>query len=357
MSPNILIVRLSAVGDAVHGLPVLCALRDSFPRARLTWVVEERAAAVVRDHAALDRLITVPRGWLRNPVAVLRLRRELRRVRPEIALDLQGLTKSAMVAWLSGAGLRIGFARPEGRELSRVLNNRLITTSATHVVDRYLELLGPLGIARPSVRFDLPRHAEDEATVARYIRERGLGSGFAVINPGAGWPSKRWPVERLAAVARHLGQRRHLPTVVAWGGKEEWALADRIITTSAGAAHMAPQTTLGELAELARRARLFVSADTGPLHIAAAVGTPCVGLFGPMPAERNGPYGEQHIALQNARLEGSSRSRRTASDDSMRAISVEEVGSACNQILDRQLADRPVEVFTSTIRFPSATAA
>jgi heptosyltransferase-1 len=145
--------------------------------------------------------------------------------------------------------------------------------------------------------------------------------------------------------------------VVAWGGKEEWRMADRIITTSAGTAHMAPQTTLGELAELARRARLFVSADTGPLHIAAAVGTPCVGLFGPMPAERNGPYGAEHIALQNARLEGSSRSRRSATDESMRAISVEEVCSACNEILDREMALRPAEVFTSPIRFRSATAA
>src|SRR6266404_3318338 len=115
--PNILIVRLSAIGDTIHGLPVLCALRDSLPRARLSWVVEERAAAVLRGHPALDRLITVPRGWLRSPRAVWRLRRELRRLQPEIAIDLQGLTKSAVVSRLSGAGVRIGFARPEGREL------------------------------------------------------------------------------------------------------------------------------------------------------------------------------------------------------------------------------------------------
>ncbi|HEY2146312.1 MAG TPA: glycosyltransferase family 9 protein, partial [Pirellulales bacterium] len=220
--PNILIVRLSAVGDVVHGLPVLCALRDFIPRARLTWLVEERAAGVLRGHAALDRLITVPRGWLRNPAAIWRLRRELRRLRPEIAIDLQGLTKSAAAGWLSRAGVRIGFDRHEGRELSRMLNTRRVKTSAMHVVDRYLELLEPLGIRRPPVRFDLPRHSEDEATIGRFVRDRGLASGFAVINPGAGWPSKRWPVERFAAVAKHLGQRRYLPTVVAWAGAEEW---------------------------------------------------------------------------------------------------------------------------------------
>jgi heptosyltransferase I len=357
MSPNILIVRLSAVGDAIHGLPVLCALRDFIPRARLTWLVEERAAAVVRGHSALDRLITVPRGWLRSPGALWRLRRDLRRVRPEIAIDLQGLTKSAVAAWLSGASVRIGFDRPEGRELSRMLNNRLVTTSATHVVDRYLQLLEPLGISRPPVRFDVPRYSEDEMSVARFIRDRGLASGFAIINPGAGWPSKRWPVERFAAVAKHLGQRRYLPTVVAWAGTDEWTLADRIITTSAGTAHIAPQTTLGELAELARRAKLFISADTGPLHLAAAVGTPCIGLFGPMPAERNGPYGAEHIALQNAQLEGSSRSRRTASDATMRTISVEEVCAACDRILDRSAIDQPAKVFSPFARTPSATAA
>ncbi len=355
--PNILIVRLSAIGDTIHGLPVLCALRDFLPRARLTWVVEERAAAVLRGHPALDRLITVPRGWLRSPRAVWRLRRELRRVQPEIAIDLQGLTKSAIVSRLSGAGVRIGFARPEGRELSRVLNNRLVTTMGTHVVDRYLELLEPLGIMRPPVRFDLPRHAEDEATIGRFIRERGLGSGFAMINPGAGWPSKRWPVDRFAAVARYLGANRQLPTVVAWAGAAEWSMADQIITTSAGAAHMAPDTTLGELAELSRRAKLFVSADTGPLHLAAAVGTSCVGLFGPMPADRNGPYGADHIALQNVCLEGSSRSRRRASNESMRAISVAEVCSACDRILDRDRTDRPTEVIAPFSRTPTATAA
>jgi lipopolysaccharide heptosyltransferase I len=355
--PNILIVRLSAVGDVVHGLPVLCAIRDFIPRARLTWLVEERAAGVLRGHTALDRLITVPGGWLRNPAAIWRLRRELRRVRPEIAIDLQGLTKSAAAAWLSRAGVRIGFDRPEGRELSRMLNTRRVTTSATHVVDRYLQLLEPLGIRRPPVRFDLPRHSEDEATIGRFIRDRGLASGFAVINPGAGWPSKRWPVERFAAVAKHLGQQRYLPTVVTWAGAEEWAMADRIITTSAGTAHIAPQTSLGELAELARRAKLFISADTGPLHIAAAVGTTCIGLFGPMPGERNGPYGAQHITLQNARLEGSSRSRRNASDATMRTISIEEVCAACDQILDRALPKEPARIFSPFAAIPSATAA
>ena len=163
-----------------------------------------------------------------------------------------------------------------------------------------------------------------------------MGGGFALLNPGAGWPSKRWPVERFAAVARHLGRERHLPSVVVWAGAAEWSWADQIITTSGGWAHIAPRTTLLELAELARRARLFVGSDTGPLHLASAVGTPCVGLFGPMPAERNGPYGLQHISLQKVCLEGSRRSLRRADNESMRAIEIDEVCAACEQILSRR---------------------
>jgi heptosyltransferase-1 len=354
---NILIVRLSAIGDAIHGLPVLCALRDYFPRARLTWVVEQRAATVLRGHSALDRLIELPRRWWRNPLTVLRLRRDLRAIRPEVAIDLQGLTKSAAVAKLSGAGLRIGFAKPEGREFSRLLNNRRVTTSTTHVVDRYLELLRPLGIDRPEVRFDVPQRSEDEASMGRLIRERGLGAGFAIINPGAGWASKRWPTDRYSAVARYLGQQRHLRSLVVWAGAEERAWADQIITTSAGMAQMAPVTSLSELAELCRRARLFIGSDTGPLHLAAAVGAVCVGLYGPMPAERNGPYGAGHVALQNARVMGSSRSRRSATNESMLAISAEDVCRACDQILDRQLMDEPMQPLLPFRTMANASAA
>ncbi len=355
LTTRILIVRLSAVGDTIHGLPVLCALRDHLPRAELGWVVEGRAAGVLRGHPALDRLFVVPRRWLRKPLAVWRLRRQLRTFGAQLVIDLQGLTKSAVAAWLSGAPKRIGMAQPDGRELSTWFNNTLVAPTATHVVDRYLQLLGPLGIEQPSVRFGLPPNEADDAAAARFIRDRGLGSGFALINPGAGWASKRWPPERYAAVARHLGGRRHLPSIVVWAGSEERAWADRIITTSAGMAHMAPPTSLGELAALARRAKLFLGSDTGPLHLAAAVGTPCVGLYGPVSAERNGPYGSQHIAIQRACLTGSSRSRRRASDETMRMISVSDVVTACDCLLETP-AEQPA-IALPIWQSPTASAA
>ena len=149
-SPRILIVRLSAIGDAIQTMPVACALRERFPEAFLAWAVEERAGTLLRGHEALDELIVLPRGWLKSPGGVWRLRRRLRDFRFDVAIDVQSLTKSAVLAWLSGARRRIGFGNPGGRELSKWLNNERVDPKATHVVDRYLELLRPLGIESPS---------------------------------------------------------------------------------------------------------------------------------------------------------------------------------------------------------------
>jgi lipopolysaccharide heptosyltransferase I len=337
--PRILIVRTSAIGDVLHGLPVLCALRNRWPQAHLSWVVETRAAELLRGHAALDELVVVPRGWLRSPQAVFALRRQLRRLSPEVALDLQGLTKSAVAARLSGASRRIGFSAPDARELSRWFYTEQVRSQATHVVDRCLELLRPLGIDRPAVRFDLPTNQAAVGAARRWQEQLRLGRRFATLNPGAGWPSKLWPAERYAAVAQHVGQVWGLRSLVVWAGQVERTWAETIVAGSGGHAVPAPPTSLTELAALCRLAALFVGSDTGPLHLAAAVGTPCVGLFGPMPAERNGPYGPNHIVLQRVCLQGSSRARRRANNDSMRAIEVADVCRACDAILARSRAD------------------
>ena len=162
-SPRILIVRLSAIGDAIQTMPVACALRARFPEAFLAWAVESRAAALLRGHEALDELIELPRGWLKSPRGVWRLRRRLHELRFDTAIDVQSLTKSAVLAWLSRAKRRIGFGNPGGRELSKWFNNERVDPKTTHVVDRYLELLRLLGIESPTVRFQVP-HAKKTAT-------------------------------------------------------------------------------------------------------------------------------------------------------------------------------------------------
>ncbi len=332
---RVLLVRLSAIGDVIHTLPVACALRDGLPQARIGWVVQEQAAPLLRAHPAIDELVELPRGFLKYPGCVWQLCRRLRAWQPDVAIDVQSLSKSALVAWLSGARCRIGFARPEGREISPWLNSLLVRPRATHVVEQYLELLEPLGIIGPRVRFDIPE-LPGEAVAAQGLIERlGLAGGFAILNAGSGWPSKRWPADRFAAVARHLGEAWHLPSLVVWGGHQEQQSAKAIVAGAGGHARLAPATTLRDLAALVRRARLFVSADTGPLHLAAAIGTPCVGLYGPWPAERNGPYGLQHIAIQKMRFEGSTRKRRRAPPALMEAIDVPTVCQACDWLLER----------------------
>ena len=257
-------------------------------------------------------------------------------LRPDVALDLQGLTKSAAAAWLSGAHHRIGFGDPYRRELSQWLNNERIQTQATHVIDAYLELLRPLGIESPTVRFGIPESESDRAAAEETIRQAGCKDGFYVVNPGAGWPSKRWPLARYVAVIRDLGRIFALPALVIWSGRQGRHWADQIVGDSDGHARLAHTMSLRTLAAVSRRARLYLGSDSGPLHLAVAVGTPCVGLYGPWPAERHGPYGATHVAIQKKVCQGSTRKRRNASTEFMEAIDVESVSEACDRILRRE---------------------
>ncbi len=334
-SPRILISRLSAIGDVIHTLPVACALRERFPDAWLTWVIGEPSAGLLRGHEVIDEVIALPRGWLKSPRTVWQLRQRLRAQDFDLAIDAQGLTKSAIITWLSGCRRRIGFGNPWGRELSRWLNNDRVDTTAEHAIDRNLQLLRPLGIEWSPVHFRLAEMADDRAVAQRILHDCGLEGRFAIIHAGAGWPSKLWPTERYAAVARHLGRSRNLPMLVTFGSEPEREMADQIAAGSRGHAQVAPSMTLAQLAAVSRRAQFFLGSDTGPLHLAAAVETPCVGLYGPWPAERHGPYGTRHVVLQKMVCPGSTRRRRHASSKYMEAIDVPSVVAACEKILRR----------------------
>ncbi|MEM6329470.1 MAG: glycosyltransferase family 9 protein [Planctomycetota bacterium] len=350
---RILIVRLTAVGDVIHGAPVLCALRDRFPDAYIAWVVEGVGGDLLQGHRALNQLIRVPRRWYKSPRQVWSLRRRLRAEGFDTAVDLQCLTKSALVAWMSGAPRRLGCAAPDGRELSPWLNNVQTPVDADHVVHHYLGILAPLGIAvrrsvgapRPegfeSIRFDL----EERGPAARYAAEAidalGLRAGrFAVLNPGAGWASKLWPTERYAQVASRLQAEHGVRSLAVWAGEGERALAQQIVARSGGAATLAPGTTLPQLAAVCRRAALFLGSDTGPMHLAAAVGTPTVSLHGTTEAGWCGAYGSGNLALQAEFADGSYGERRRAANDAMLALSVDRVSQACGEAMARTQAVR-----------------
>ncbi len=332
--PRILIVRLSAIGDTIHGLPVLCALRRKFPRAFLGWVVEEHAAALLEEHPDLDALIRVPRGWLNSPREVLRLRRRLRSLRFDTTVDLQSLTKSSVAAWLSGARRRLGAGGTHGREISKWLNNEPVPLDAHHVIEHYLQIAAPLGLEQqPAVEYRLPRHAAEEAWADAQLTELGLAAGrFAILNVGAGWPSKLWIPERYAALADYLDDRHDISSLVMWAGDSERALAQVVVANSRRAI-AAPPNTMRQLAALCRRSCLFVGSDTGPVHLAVAVGIPSISLHGPTRASWTGAYGESAIRLQASYHDGSTNERRGADTSAMNAIEVEMVCDACDRLL------------------------
>lgn len=337
--PRILIARLSAIGDCIQTMPLAAALRERFPRAKITWVVEPMAASLVRIFAAVDEVLVVPKRFAHSLTKLWQLRRELRRGRFDLSLDPQGLSKSGLVVWLSGAPLRIGLARPAGREVNPWFQTHLVTSRAVHMVDRYLELLQPLGVEPNRPRFDLRIPAEATQAAERLAALPQFAGRFAVLNPGAGWPSKLWPLDRFAAVARHLADRG-LGSVVVWGSDRERAWAESIVSAAKSPnVLVAPPTSLPELTAVLKAARLFIGSDTGPLHLAAAVGTPSIGLFGSSLGSAAGPYGFGQITLQSAFDNSPTRKRRGADNWAMRRIGVEMVTRACDEQLQRPAKD------------------
>lgn len=335
---SIVIVKLSAIGDVLHGIPTAVALKKAFPGATIGWIVEGRSADVLAGHRSIDHLFRLPRGWLKSPRQVRSLWRDLRTFRADLTLDLQGLLKSGVATALAGGRLRIGHARPEAREGSWLFSNHRVTATSRHVVDRNLDLLAPLGITAGQADFGMPSWPVSRERVRTWLEPLQLRHRPVLINPGAGWASKRWPPERFADLAAHLWRERGLPSVVVWGGSAEEAIARDIVSAAGAGVTLAPPTSLQDLGELCRQADLFISGDTGPLHLAAAVGTRCIGLFGPVPATRNGPYGRQHVTVEPPPDVRPRWEDRKTDTQAMAAISVEAVLAAVGTAIDRASA-------------------
>ncbi|MBI1846237.1 MAG: lipopolysaccharide heptosyltransferase I [Candidatus Rokubacteria bacterium] len=312
MAETIALVKLSALGDVVHALPVACALRVMRPQARLVWVVERREAALLAGHPALDAVVVSdlrrwrrprgPRALLETAREIRALRRELRRLTIDVALDLQGLVKSGMLTLATGAPARIGFQARWCREpLSALFTNRRVALPprAAHAVDECLGLLAPLGVPPDRVTFGLPPNPRAEVRADEILAAAGLKARrrLVVLNPGAGRDDKRWPPACFRELGERLAADLAASVLVVWGPGEDSIARDVVEGVRAPGVVLAPPTDLHELIAVLRRASVVVAADTGPLHLAAAVGTPCVGLFGPTPAARNGPYGPGQRAL------------------------------------------------------------
>jgi heptosyltransferase-1 len=300
---RILLVRLGALGDIVHAIPVAAALRRAFRSTRIDWLVSAKHREILDLVPIIDRRLVInDRVDATGGTSLIQAIGDLRRAHYDVAIDLQGLIKSAVLARASGAPRVIGFASSYARErLARLFYTDAYDPGSTgvhdpcgtrHIIDINLGLLAPLGLTMATAEFPI-EHVDSEA--ARTVVER-IGGRYALLNPGAAWPNKRWPPARFGAVARTMRENHGLRSAVLWGPGEE-PLAQEVIAASDGAAVLSPKTTIADLVALARGAALMVSGDTGPTHVAAAVGTPLVSLFGPTRPQRNGPWSPKDIAV------------------------------------------------------------
>lgn len=310
-SPKILLIRLSAFGDCLHAVPVLVALRRHFPDAEIGWAIEELSYSLLKDHPMVDHFHVFPRrafkksqGTFMDRMRSMRqFRKDLAAIKYDTAIDLQGLTKSGLVSWWSGAKRRIGFKGEDSREFNIVFNNERIAPSAeaVHVVDKNMVLLKPLGVQVPDKpEWVMPTFDAENDIMRPFLDKCGLIGGdgrvarFAIVNPGATWFTKRWPPEMFGEVAKGLITRHGLPVVIPWAGADEQKAAHIIAAIAGPQSFVAPDTDLRQLAALTQQSVLFVGNDTGPLHLAVAFNVRSVAVFGATDPLRNGPYGSMH---------------------------------------------------------------
>jgi heptosyltransferase I len=339
---RILIVRLGAIGDVVHTLPALAALRRTWPQAYIAWAVERGGAAkLLADTPYLNDLIELDlRGWrkgLWRPTTWQAAYRAIQRLHAsafDVALDFQGLLKSAGIVKFSRAPRRIGFVTEALREKgsAAMYTEQVAVDDGGHIIQKNLQLAAHLGceIAKPYV-FPIALNEED-----RQFADRHAAHGpFAILNPGGGWVTKLWSTAGFAEIADRLWQVHGLRSFVTYGPGEE-ALAREVVEQShSGAAEML-NANLKEFAALALQARLFVGGDTGPMHLAAAASTPIVALFGPTSARRNGPFSEADVVVERFDLDCRTDCyRRSCSHISCMKLPVEQVWQGIEKRLAR----------------------
>ena len=348
---RLLVVRLGAMGDILHALPAVTALRQAHPGWQIGWVVEPRWQALLAAPGASKRGSAMPvvdrlhfaamREWKRHPLSgttrneIGNLRHELRQQSYDAVLDLQGAIRSAAIGRMSGSKRLIGESVPREWPAHWLFTER-VATHTVHVIEQDVELASAvagdtLATVEPMLPFDIEAERWSYTQLAP-ASPREFARPVVLITPGAGWGAKRWPPERYAIVAKGLADRGFRVLVNAGPGEEE--LAAPIIAEGVAARLNA---TLPQLIAITRRVALCIAGDTGPLHLACAVGRPVVGIYGPTDPSRNGPYG---VPTRVLRSPGSRRdhSRRTEPDPGLLTITPEDVLRAADELLAEERA-------------------
>ncbi|MEW5910110.1 MAG: glycosyltransferase family 9 protein [Thermodesulfobacteriota bacterium] len=340
---KILIVKLSAIGDVIHTLPALNAIRSYYPHSQITWLVEEAASELLIGHPALDRvLISRRKAWIYGPRSgkpagyfkeIRDFFNALRDTRYDLILDFQSLLKSGILISLSRGRRKAGFDKGmEHMEYSHLfLNERIPPVSMEHhALIRNLMMLDALGVRSEKIEYRISVDPETQFQVDRMLSDRGItpGSPMVAINPGAKWKTKLWHPDRFSKLADALAGRR-LGTVVFTGSREDSRLIREIRSDmKEDAVDLSGQTGLKSLAGVYRQSRFLISTDTGPMHLAAALGIPVIALFGPTAPWRTGPFGEGHRILRSGLPCSPCFKRECDSIRCMDAISTESVMEA-----------------------------
>ena len=349
---RILIVRLGAMGDIIHSLPAVTALREVFPDATLGWLIEERWAELLctlptprsgprsPQRPLIDRMHTVTtRQWRSAPFSTQTWERmaaglsDLRAARYQVAVDLQGAVRSSLLAKWSGAPVIYGTAQPR-ENVATMFYTRPVVTTGNHIVEQNLSLAEAVAHRPLRVpRVEFPRDEVAEQECDRNLKDRGIQE-FALLNPSAGWGAKQWPADRYGHVAKQLAEDG-VKSLINFGPGEE-DIARAVHAASAGAAETITGS-LTQLIALTRRARLFIGGDTGPMHLAAAMGIPVVGIFGPTDPARNGPFGTPNVVLRSA-SSSTSYKHLAQPDRGLLEITSEEVAAAAGEFLQERHA-------------------
>jgi len=345
---NILIVKLSAIGDVIHTLPALNAIRKYYPNANITWLVEEDAAPLVQGHEALDRVIVSKRKrWLKalRNLSFLDTIKEiydfikvLRDTRYDMILDFQALLKSGILIAIARGRRKIGFGKGlEHMEHSYIfLNERIPAVDMEiHALSRGMMLLNALGIPTPEVEYKLPVSDHDRQKMENLLQRYGTvnPARFVVVNPVAKWESKLWSNRKFSQLADRI-ITKYDAGVIFTGSLEDRRTIHKIKAgMRAPAINLAGETTLKMLAALYAKADVVISTDTGPMHLAVSVGTPVVALFGPTASWRTGPYGSSHQVVTAGQKCAPCFKRHCPTIDCMALISVDQVFDAVSKII------------------------
>lgn len=346
---NILIIKLSALGDVIHTLPSLSALRLAHPEAHITWVVEEGASDLLRDHPDCDRvLLSSRKRWVSDlfrgrrmgaTIAEIRAFLAVLRDRPyDIAIDFHGLFKSAVIMGLVRAKRKIGYRSMQ--ELSGLFYSETIPEDmGKHAVLRYLDFIDYLGYSIGQPRFPLTMGRAERDRVDALLAEQGIGpeDSFVAVNPVALWDTKLWDDDAFARLGDRIVKDLKMPLVFTGSATDAALSIDRIRRfMKETSVDLAGKTSLRELACLYERANLVVSTDSGPMHLAAAVGTPTVALFGPTDPARTGPFGRGHRVVRTGIKCSPCFRKHCDTRTCMMDIAVEDVFEAVQKQLSQQ---------------------